>query len=632
MTAINLEDELAISESPWRSRIISMLVLLGGAFLVAGGLYYFVFKSDSTPLSRSTEEIPVSRATISQTLTISGVADAELSSNLTFQATGRIAFVGVKVGDAVTQGQVLASLESDDLSNAVQQAQANQRAAQLKLDDLLDGATASELAAADQGLAAAQAGLTKAQNDLDSLTSGGVAADVSAAEQGVRAAEAQVATATANRQKLTDTPSDADVAAAESAVAAAQSGLTAAQNSASSAENTVTSATASLTSAEHSYCGADGTPAFCATPAIPISAADASLMDAALSGANATLATGVISANSTYLNAVNSANSAAAAVTSAQKALTSAKERLSALKDGPTSTDIAAADAAVLAAQAGLTSAQDKLSTLQQGGTSFQRSSLQAAVFSAQAAVEAAQAKRDEAQRGATQNQADQARQAVQSAGLAVEAAKIRLKNAQIVAPFEGVVASVSAKVGEFGGGAGTTTAPIVLLTPNRVKLKMNVQETDYSSIKPDQGGVVLFDALPGKPYPFKVTSIGASPTSSSGVVTYQVDATLVILPGSPAPTQGMNGRGLITTDSKPNVLVVPARAIRRRGTDQVVTVKRANGNVEEQIVTTGVTDSTNVEILTGLAEGDIVEVVTLTSAKPGTKPTAVPTIPGGLR
>ena len=634
MTAIKLEDELALSESTWRGRIITLAVLLLGVGAVAVAIYYFAFRSDATTVTRSTEEIPVGRATISQTLSISGVADARLNSNLTFQATGKIAEVNVKVGDAVRQGDVLASIESDDLVNAVSQAQANQRAAQLKLDDLLSGSTASEIAAADQALVSAQSNLTKAKNDYDTLVGGGTAADLAAAQQGVSAAEAQLASAKSARAKLDDTPSDADEAAAEAGVVSAQSAFTAAQNSSASAQNTVTTADASLKSAETSYCAADPAPAFCTTAVSPISSADATLMTAALEGAHATLASGVIAANSTFLNAQNSANSAVAAVTSAQQALTSAQEKLDSVNDGPTSADVAAADAGVTSAEAALTAAQQKLATVQQGGTDAQRSTLAAAVLSAQAAVDAAQTKDEEAHQGATANAIAQARQAVQTAALAVEAAQIRRRNAQIIAPFDGVVASVNAHVGEFAGAASgsSTAAPIVLLTPNLLRLKMNVQEVDYANIKLDQTGVVIFDAFAGKPFPFKITSIGFAPTTTNGVVTYEVDATLTIPPGSPSPAAGMNGRGLITTDSKPNVLVVPARAIKRRGTEQIVSVKRADGDVEEQVITTGVSDANNVEVLTGLTEGDTVEVVTLTTAKAGSTPKLQPTIPSGLR
>ena len=119
MTTINLEDELALSENKWRGRIITFGIVALIAFGILAALWYFVIRDDTASVTRSTEEIPVTRSTISQTLTITGTADAQLNSNLTFQSSGKVTEVNVKVGDAVTQGQVLASLESDDLSNAV---------------------------------------------------------------------------------------------------------------------------------------------------------------------------------------------------------------------------------------------------------------------------------------------------------------------------------------------------------------------------------------------------------------------------------------------------------------------------------------------------------------------------------
>lgn len=636
MTTINLEDELALSENKWRGRIITFGIVALIAFGILAALWYFVIRDDTASVTRSTEEIPVTRSTISQTLTITGTADAQLNSNLTFQSSGKVTEVNVKVGDAVTQGQVLASLESDDLSNGVDTARASLVLAQLKLTDLLDGATPAEIAAADQALAQAQAAVVKAKNDYQDLLDGGSAADVATAEQGVGAAQAQVATAQSARDKLN--PTAADKATAQSGVSSAQSALTASQNSAANADNSVSSAESALKVSESGYCVADNTPAFCITRTAPVSDADLTIVTNA-PGAAATAAASVLSANTAYRNAVNSASSAHAAVTSSQEALTAAQKKLDAVNAGPTSAETAAADATLRSAQIALIAATSKLNDAKAGGTAIDRADAKAAVDSSEATLASAQAQRDEVVRGPTQNAVAQARQGVISAQLALEAAQIRLKDAQIVAPFDGVVAAVNAKVGEFGsaaGGAasstGTTTAPIVLLTPNLVLLKMSVQETDYANIKLDQGGVVLFDALPGKPFPFKVTSIGAAPTTTNGVVTYQVTATLAVPPGGPAPAPGMNGRGLITTDSKANVVAVPPRAIRRRGADQIVTVKRANGDVEEQVVTTGVSDTNNVEILTGLAEGDTVEVATLTTAKGTPTPKAQPTIPGGLR
>ncbi len=610
-TALDLDEELAIQEAGWRGRAISFGIFLAVAAFALAGVYYF-FLRDEEVVTRPTEDIPVKRATINSTLIISGTADTQLNSNLTFQSAGRVSRVDVKVGDTVKQGQVLASLESDSLANALASARAGQRSAQLKLDDLLDGTSAAEFAAAEQAVAAAQATLTKAENDYTDMIDGPSAAELAGAQQGVIGAQAQVASARATLDKLDNSPSAADVAAAEAGVASAQSALTAAQNSAANAADTLASSASSLTDAEASYCVADNTPAFCIVPATPISNGDASLMDAALGGPNAALASAVISANTTYKVAANGKSSADAAVAAAQDGLNSAEARLDAVNDGPSQDDVDAAEAAVSSAEAGLAAAEAKLADVQDGPTDLQVSTALAAGDAARAALAAAQERLDEARRGPEANAIEQARQAVRTAAIAVEGAQLRLEDAQIISPFDGTVAAVNITPGEFASAAATEPA-MVLLTPDALLLEMQVGETDYPNLKIDQGGVVIFDGIPGKPYPFKVTQIGLSPTTTQGVVTYEVKGSLVVLPDSPRPAPGMNARGQITTASKPDVLVVPPRAIRRRGTEQVVDVRR-DGAVVEQVVTTGVSDNDNVEVLTGLADGESVVVPLLTS------------------
>ncbi|MBI5288960.1 MAG: biotin/lipoyl-binding protein [Chloroflexi bacterium] len=634
MTAINFDDDLELEENAWRGRIVTVLVLLTLTAAIGLAIWYFR-REDSLSITRETEEIPVTRGTIRQTLSITGTADAELNSDLVFQASGKVASVNVKTGDVVRQDDVLAVLESEDAENAVASAQANARSAQLKLDDLLEGTEAADVATAEQGVAAAQAGLTKAQNDYDTLLQGGTSADVAGAQQVVSAAEAQLATAQANREKLNDTPSDADIAAAEAGVAQAESALTGAENMADSAENGLATAESSLKNAEIGYCDLSPIPipAFCSTLTAPISSADQSLMNDALDGTNLSKALAVLSANSAYLSAANSKASADASVQSAEDALSSAQAKLDAANDGPSAEDEAAAEAGVKSAEAGLTAAKEKLALVEGGGTDFQRSTAAAAVQSADAALDAALAKRNQAYRGADANAIEQARQAVRTAQLQVEAAQIRLKNAKIIAPFDGTVGAVNIKQGEFFGGASAAAegGAIVLLTPNRLTLSMSVGETDYRSVKIGQGGAAVFDGIPGAVYPFAVTEIGLSPTVTQGVVTYSLKASLVVLPDNASPAPGMNARGQIVTSSKENVLLVPSRAIRIRGTDQVVDVKRDSGT-EEQVVTTGASDGGNVEVLTGLDEGDIVTVVTIKSGGAGSTPEAEPTLPGGVR
>lgn len=623
-----LADELLVEEGGWLGRAITLGALMLVAAFAAALTYYFFFTGDSTE-ARPTEDLGVGRATINSTLLISGVADAQLNSNLTFRSSGKVAAVNVKMGETVTGGQVLAELESAELRNAVASAQANARMAQLKLQDLLDGADVAEIAAAEQAVAQAKATLAKAENDERQLREGASPSDVAAAQQAVSSAEAQLESAQAKLDALEDTPNDADVAAAEAAVASAQSALTAAENSADSAQNTLTSAAAALKSAEFSYCAADSEPAFCTTQAAPVSAADVSLLQAALSGANSSLASAVIAANSTYLNASNSAQSAESSVASAQEALASAEAKLDLAQDGPSAAEVAAAEAAVTSAESALEAAREKQSDLLAGADAGDLAAAAAAVESARASVDSAQARLDQLLRGPEANAIAQAREAVEAANLTVEAAQIRLSDAQIVAPYDGTVAAVSIRQGEFVGPAAAEPA-IVLLTPDRLTLQMDIGETDYTNVEPGQRGGVLFDGLPGHIYPFAISELGLSPSVSQGVVTYPATATIVIPPDAPRPAPGMNGRGQLVLDSRRDVIAVPLRAVRRSGSEQVVDVRRDSA-VVEQPVRTGVSDAENVEILEGLSEGDTI-VVPVLRGTGGDDAEAEPTLPGGIR
>jgi HlyD family secretion protein len=627
---MNLEDELAIQEGGWRGRAITFGVLLIVGAFAAAAIYYYFFRSETETL-RATEDYKVVKATINSNLLVTGTSDAELNSDLTFRSAGKVGSVNVKVGDVVRQGEVLASLVSDDLQNGVAVAQANQRAAQLKLDDLLDGSSSAEIASANQGVAAAQAALTKAENEYNDLLDGPDATEVAAAEQSVKLAESQLAAASATLERLENTPTDADLAAAEAGVAAATAALTAAENSASSAQNSVSTARLSLLSAEDTYCGVDGSPAFCPSGASPIGSGDLTILNTAIGGANSAEAGAALSANNAYLSAQNTSGSADAAVTSAENSLESAEARLDAVEEGPTADEMDAAEAGVLSAEAGLDSAVAKLNDVNDGAQPDELADSLAARDSARASLDAAESRLAEVIRGPESNAISQAQQAVTSGALSVVAAQIRLQDAQITAPFDGTIAQINIAPGEFASAAGAALPPIVILTPDAIILKIDVGETDYANLKLDMTGVALFDGIAGGIYPFRIAEIGLAPTSTQGVITYEVKALLTIPPGGVRPVPGMNARGQLTTSSKPDILVIPPRAIRRRGTEQIVDVRRGAGTVE-QVITTGVSDNANVEVVSGLVEGDVVVMPSINSAAGGSVPTPIPTIPGGIR
>jgi multidrug efflux pump subunit AcrA (membrane-fusion protein) len=96
---------------------------------------------------------------------------------------GIVAEVNVEVGDAVTAGQVLLTLDTTDLERAADQAELNVEAARLALDDVQTPATASELAEAE-------ASLLEARENLDTLLAGTDSLDIAAASSSLSAAQA----------------------------------------------------------------------------------------------------------------------------------------------------------------------------------------------------------------------------------------------------------------------------------------------------------------------------------------------------------------------------------------------------------------------------------------------------------
>ena len=161
-----------------------------------------------------------------------------------------VSTVGVKVGDQVTQGSVLASADATDAQVALQIAQANLTAAQAKLTQDQDTPTSTTKVAAQNSLKQAQQQLTNArQSRTDSLR-----------QNSLTLANAQKALSTARSQLATDkaaSAASAVITADKNAVASALQQLksTQAQVTASNHQSaqSVGSATLALSNAKNNY-------------------------------------------------------------------------------------------------------------------------------------------------------------------------------------------------------------------------------------------------------------------------------------------------------------------------------------------------------------------------------------------
>lgn len=121
----------------FKKEVLGHPIILASAAAVivialGSGVYYALESRVPTPALSAT-----SAAT--STISVTGIITPAENPDLAFEAGGRIARIGVSVGQQVTAGAVLASLDTASLSAARDQAAANVRVQQAKLDEMQQG-------------------------------------------------------------------------------------------------------------------------------------------------------------------------------------------------------------------------------------------------------------------------------------------------------------------------------------------------------------------------------------------------------------------------------------------------------------------------------------------------------------
>jgi HlyD family secretion protein len=191
--------------------------------------------------------------------------------------------------------------------------------------------------------------------------------------------------------------------------------------------------------------------------------------------------------------------------------------------------------------------------------------------------------------------QLDQAR-------LSLEQAQRQLKDAQLVAPFDGVVTQVTAVTGGPGGSASIGLADI-----SQYHVDVLVDETEIAQVQVGQKAALTFDALPQATATGVVSRIDPAGTINQGVVYYNVRVNL-------EPTQDplladMSANVRIILDTHANVLAVPGGAVRSDSKGYYVNVVGANGEAQRVDVTTGYTDGDLTEVSGNLQRGEQVYI-----------------------
>ncbi len=208
-------------------------------------------------------------------------------------------------------------------------------------------------------------------------------------------------------------------------------------------------------------------------------------------------------------------------------------------------------------------------------------------------------------------------------AELELAQAEKELENETITAPFDGVVASIGAKVGDTIAD-GTVIVHLIDLTA--MELKVQVDEIDIAKIKLDQTAFVSIDALPDVQLEGSVTAISPVPAATGGVVLYDITISLTAPEGTD-PRVGMSATADIIIEKRSNVLLVPTQAIKQDRQGNSIVIVQDGEQLQPRPVVTGLSVGLQTEIVEGLSEGETI----LIEMGAETEPSGEPARPPGL-
>jgi RND family efflux transporter MFP subunit len=176
----------------------------------------------------------------------------------------------------------------------------------------------------------------------------------------------------------------------------------------------------------------------------------------------------------------------------------------------------------------------------------------------------------------------------------AIREAEVGLADAELKAPFDGVVID---RLAEPGDQAYPGRPLLTMYDPNRLRLEASVREAYMGRLQPGQKISVFIDSI-AQERPGEVQQIvpATDPTSRSFLVKVHLNDPTGLYPGMYARMRVPLG-----TESR---LEIPQSIVRRVGQLTFVEVLD-NGHVDRRAVRLGRTSGDNVEVLAGLSEGE---------------------------
>lgn len=418
--------------------------------------------------------------------------------------------------------------------------------------------------------------------------------DDTAAQQALAVAELQLAQAAMQTDATTTQTGisfdDISVEQAQMAMDEAQAALDELTNWVAD-DDEIALLQAQLDSAEAGYSAAQGQDAASSTN-VDIEAISLEQAKRKLAEAEAAYTTAFDPGRDWELNDPRTSDALEAERDRAESNLLSAQESLTVAELNYNATVAGTNYSGSVSAQSNLLSAQQALATAQAGPTEAELTAAQTTLRTAELAFKQAQLNQEANALSLQQSQ------------LSLESAQADVAGTVLTAPFAGVVTAINTNVGESASGTVITLADLT-----QPLLEVYLDESDLNMVGLGYEVEVSFDALADQLFTGEVTQVDPTLVTSNGVsavrALVQLDAASFAKPQT-LPV-GLNATVEIIGGRTENALLVPVEALRDIGDGQYSVFVMVDGVPELRLVEVGLMDYSFAEILSGVAEGEVV-------------------------
>jgi cobalt-zinc-cadmium efflux system membrane fusion protein len=163
-----------------------------------------------------------------------------------------------------------------------------------------------------------------------------------------------------------------------------------------------------------------------------------------------------------------------------------------------------------------------------------------------------------------------------------------------VVAPFDGIINSVGAAVGDI---VDTSVQIFTVVDLSTVWLEASVPERELGFIKEGDAVIVTVEAYPGKQFDGHITYIASQADPNTGTIMVRCD-----LPNPDGALRAnMFAAAKIAAPLGRNAVLVPDEALQTEGEQTVVFIPSGAGHFNKQVVRTGVSSGGFTEVVEGL-------------------------------